>query len=53
MKEDLEILKEQNINIQQTTKGLDELLTYLEDPDPGHYYKEQNWKELKYLDKTL
>jgi hypothetical protein len=25
----------------------------LEDPDPGHYHQHANWRELKYLDKTL
>ena len=25
----------------------------MEDPDPGHYHQHANWRELKYLDKTL
>ena len=27
--------------------------TYLNDPDPGHYYNAPKWNDLKYLDKTL
>ena len=27
--------------------------TYQKDPDPGHYYSEKKWNDLKYLDKTI
>lgn len=27
--------------------------SYQHDPDPGHYYSEKKWNDLKYLDKTI